>query len=347
MKLKYFITGILISLSGVIYSQSFPQVLTMPRISPKAEVMQRIGLTDIKIEYHRPGVKGRVIWGGLVPYGIVWRVGANENTTISFSDDVKINGNFLPAGIYGLHMIPYEDEWIVIFSKVYTAWGSFFYNEKDDALRINVKPVAAEFIERLCFHFEDLTDSSANICMHWEKLKIPFKIEVNIYKTVIESFRKELVSILGFYWYSFYEAANYCYHNNINLDEALEWTEESIKREKNFYNLTLKAQLLKKLNKQENVDNILQEALEIATENELNEYGEKLLSEDDIDKAVEIFELNIKRNPHSWLGYYNLGEAYLTKGDKLKAQEYLQTALEKAPNKEKDKIISTLQSTKQ
>ncbi|MBN1638958.1 MAG: DUF2911 domain-containing protein [Ignavibacteriales bacterium] len=347
MKRKYLLTAILIALSGMIYSQSFPQVLTMPKISPKAEVMQRIGLTDIKIEYHRPGVKGRLIWGGLVPYGIVWRVGANENTTISFTDDVKLNGNFLPAGIYGLHMIPDRDEWLVIFSKVNTAWGSFFYDEKDDALRIKVQPIETEFIERLCFRFEDLTDNSAHICMHWEKIKVPFTVEIDVNKTVIQSFRKELVSILGFYWYSFYEAANYCYHNDINLEEALEWTEQSIKREKNFYNLTLKAQLIQKLSQTENADDIMQEALDIATENELNQFGQQLLSEDDIDKAIEIFKLNVQRNPHSWLGYYNLGEAYLTKGDKQTAQQFLEKALEKAPMNEKDKIRSTLQSTKQ
>ncbi|MBN2571807.1 MAG: DUF2911 domain-containing protein [Ignavibacteriales bacterium] len=347
MKTKILIFVILIFLSEILYSQSYPQTLTMPMVSPKAQVMQRIGLTDIVIDYHRPGVKGRLIWGGLVPYGIVWRAGANENTTISFSDDVKINGQFLPAGNYGLHIIPNTDEWTIIFSKVYTAWGSFFYDEKDDALRIIVKPTESQFVERLCFRFDNLTDSTVNISLNWENLKIQFSAEVNVFESVIKSFRKELVSILGFYWYCFYEAANYCYHNNVNLTEALEWVEQSIKREKNFLNLTLKAQLMQKLNEQANVAAIMDEALEIATESELNQYGEQLLSEDNVDKAIEIFKLNTKRNPNSWVAFYNLGEAFIIKGDKNIAGEYLQKALSNAPANEKEKIKTTLQSIKQ
>ena len=163
-----------------------------PRASLKATVSQTIGTdTVITIVYSRPGVKGRVIWGELVPYGLApgnryskdqpfpWRAGANENTTIEFSADVLVNGNKLAAGKYGIHMIPSEKEaWIVIFSKDNAGWGSFAYNKDNDALRINVMPKEAPFQEWLRFGFDDLAGTSATAFLHWEKLQIPFKIEL-------------------------------------------------------------------------------------------------------------------------------------------------------------------------
>lgn len=161
------------------------------RKSLKAYVTQRLGLdTDITIDYSRPGVKGRKIWGELVPYGMVpgdrfskgspypWRAGANENTTIEFNKDVLIEGNKLPAGKYGMHMIPSEKEWIIIFSKNNSAWGSFSYTQEEDALRVTVTPVEAPHQEWLIYGFEDLAGTSATAFLHWEKLKVPFKIEL-------------------------------------------------------------------------------------------------------------------------------------------------------------------------
>lgn len=161
------------------------------RASLKASVTQRLGIdTDITIEYSRPGVKGRKIWGELVPYGLApgnrysdnkpypWRAGANENTTIEFSKDILIEGNQLPAGKYGIHMIPSEKDWIIIFSKNNSAWGSFKYNQEEDALRITVTPVKAPHQEWLVFGFDDLAGTSATAYLHWEELKVPFKIEL-------------------------------------------------------------------------------------------------------------------------------------------------------------------------
>jgi Protein of unknown function (DUF2911) len=161
-----------------------------PRPSPKASVSQRIGIaTDIKIEYGRPGVKGRKIWGELVPYGLApgnkssngkpfpWRGGANENTTIEFTGDVAIDGNKLPAGKYSMHFIPSPTTWIVIFSKNDSLWGSYKYNQDEDALRITVTPVQAPFQEWLAYGFDELMPQSAVASLHWAELKIPFKIE--------------------------------------------------------------------------------------------------------------------------------------------------------------------------
>ncbi len=153
--------------------------------------MQRLGAdTDITITYSRPGVKGRPIWGALVPYGMApgnqysknqpfpWRAGANENTTIEISKGVLIEGKPLDAGKYGLHMIPSEKEWTIIFSKNNSAWGSFSYKQEEDALRVTVTPVAAPFQEWLTYGFEDLAGKSATAFLAWEKLKVPFKISL-------------------------------------------------------------------------------------------------------------------------------------------------------------------------
>ena len=147
-------------------------VLDLPRDSQHAKLIQRVGITDITINYHRPLVKGRKVWGGLVPYGQVWRAGANENTTIEFTDPVSIEGKPLAKGIYGLHMLPSENEWTVIFSKTATAWGSFTYNQSEDALRVTVKPQAAEMKEALAYEVNDVTPNSAVIALRWEKLSL-------------------------------------------------------------------------------------------------------------------------------------------------------------------------------
>src|SRR5437016_3791758 len=149
-------------------------ILDLPRPSQHAVVTQRIGITDITLNYHRPLVNGRKIWGGLVPFGEVWRAGANENTTIEFSDPVSVEGQPLAKGIYGLHMIPTADSWTVIFSKMASAWGSYSYKQEEDALRVNVKPRPIEMEEALEYEFEDLKPDSATVTLKWEKLAVPF-----------------------------------------------------------------------------------------------------------------------------------------------------------------------------
>ena len=166
------------------------QQLDLPRPSPNASVSQTVGVTEITIKYSRPGVKGRQIWGKLVPYGEVWRTGANENTTIKFSTPVKVDGHELPAGIYGLQTIPTAGDWTVIFSKDADEWGAFSYKQEDDALRIQAKPQPAEFRERMAFDFDDVTDTPAKVVLHWEKLKVPFTVEVDTPKLVAAKVKK-------------------------------------------------------------------------------------------------------------------------------------------------------------
>jgi hypothetical protein len=219
---------------------AFAQQLDLPRPSPNASVTQMVGVTEITVRYSRPGVKGRKIWGDLVPYGEVWRTGANENTTIKFSTPVKIEGKELPAGTYGLQTIPTAGDWTVIFSKDANEWGAFNYKQEDDALRIQAKPQPAEFRERMAFDFEDVTDTSTKIVLHWEKLRVPFTVEVDTPKLVVAKVQDAARMPL--------QAANFCIQNNTCLDEAGRWIDASIAQQESFANLRAKAMLLAKKN---------------------------------------------------------------------------------------------------
>ncbi|HVG07036.1 MAG TPA: DUF2911 domain-containing protein [Thermoanaerobaculia bacterium] len=232
--------GLLTLATGAFAQQ--PQ-FQLPRPSPNATVTQTVGITDISIHYSRPGVKGRTIWGELVPYGEVWRTGANENTTIRFSTPVKVEGKDLPAGLYGLQTIPTADQWTVIFSKDADQWGAFSYKPENDALRVQVKPQPAEMRERMAFDIEDVTDTSARIVLHWEKLQVPFTVEADTTKLTAEAVKSTMR------WQNFVQAANYCIQANACLDDAGRWLEASIALEPTFGNQRAKAMLLAKQNK--------------------------------------------------------------------------------------------------
>jgi hypothetical protein len=230
--------GLLTSAAGA----TFAQQLDLPRPSPNASVSQTVGVTEITIKYSRPGVKDRQIWGQVVPYGEVWRTGANENTTIKFSTPVKIDGHELPAGTYGLQTLPTAGDWTVIFSKDANEWGAFSYKQADDALRIQAKPRPAPFRERMAFDFDDVTDNTAKVVIHWEKLEVPFTVEVDTPKLVAAKV-KEAVR-----WQTSYQAAAYCIQNDTCLDDASRWLDASIALDENFTNLRAKAMLLAKKN---------------------------------------------------------------------------------------------------
>lgn len=219
------------------------QQLEIPRVSPKATVTQRVGVTEVSIHYSRPGVKERAVWGELVPYGEVWRTGANENTTITFSTPVKIGGTELPAGTYGLQTIPAQDQWTVILSKDAKLWGAFDYKQENDALRIQVKPRPASApVERMRFTFEDVTDNAANVVLAWEKLEVPFAVEVDTPKLAAAA----AGAALG--WQTPFQAAGWCIQNDTCLEDAARWLDASIALTPNFANQRAKALLLAKKN---------------------------------------------------------------------------------------------------
>jgi len=330
-----FFVAVIISIS---YAQ---QQLTMPRPSQKATVTQTVGLTDISVTYYRPGVNGRKIWGKLVPYNTVWRAGANENTIISFSDEVIIDDEVLPAGTYGLHMIPAENEWTIIFSTNYWSWGSFFYDESEDALRIKVTPVAAEHQEWLEYSFENPSTGGVEVVMHWEKLKVPFKVKIDK-KVFVEHFSRELDGADGFSWQPWNQAANYAYRSNFDTDIALEWVNRSISINKNFQNLWTKANLLEKTGSTGEAEALRKDAWEISTEADINTLGYQYLFNNEVDKAIEVFRKNVEDYPESWNVYDSLGEGLAVKGETKQAIEYYQKALDMVKDDTNKKRITDI-----
>ncbi len=320
--------------------------LNIPQPSPEASVGQTVGITVIKISYHRPAVNKRKVWGDLVPYNEVWRAGANENTTISFSTDVTVSGQKLAAGTYGLHMLPSEKDWTVIFSNQAAAWGSFSYDQKEDALRITATPQPAEFQERLGYTLDEPTDTSVQATMRWEKVKIAFPIAVDTPQAVVASLRRELRGLPRFSWQGWNQAAAYCLRNNVNLDEALEWSNQSLAIAETFTNLRVKAALLEKKGDTKTAEALRAKSLPLANETELNNYGYQLLGQKKTDEAIEIFKKNVKDHPASWNVYDSLGEAYATKGDKKPAVENYTKALSMAPESQKKRINDALAKLK-
>jgi hypothetical protein len=219
--------------------------LKLPRPSPKGVVTQTVGLTDVTITYSRPGVKGRVIWGDLVPYDKVWRTGANEATTIALSQDVTINGKPLPAGTYSLHTIPGKTAWTIIFNKKAEQWGSYEYDAAQDALRVQVTPVAGPQQEWMEFSFPEVSTDAATVELAWEKLRVPFKIETKTTEQALANIRQTLSGEVK-EWNVPYGAASFAFTNNLDKTEAMKWVDQSIGIKETFWNLRLKAQMLGK-----------------------------------------------------------------------------------------------------
>jgi tetratricopeptide (TPR) repeat protein len=328
------------------------QLTTLPDGgNKKATVAERIGITDVVINYSRPGVKGRErkIWGQLVPAGFndlgfgtskaaPWRAGANENTTIQFSDDVKIEGQTLPAGKYGFFIAYDPNECTLIFSKNATSWGSFFYDDKEDALRVKVKPVPLDkTVEWLKYDFMDETENSATIALQWEKLSIPFKVEVDYVKTQLETFRRELRSEKNFNpgWQSFVQAARFTANRNIDLEEGLQWADRAINEpfvgQANFVTLSTKAAILTKLGRTKEADSLMKQAIPMGNVQQLHAYGRQLIQEKKAKDALEVFQMNYKKNPNQFTTLVGLARGYSANGDYKNALKYAQLSLSLSP----------------
>ncbi len=316
----------------------------------KASVSERVGITDVAIHYDRPGVKGREgkIWGQLVPVGYTdqnfgnskeapWRAGANENTTIEFSTDVKVEGQPLAKGKYGFFVAYDPNECTLIFSRNNTNWGSFYYDPKDDVLRVKVKPVATDrSVEWLKYEFSNQTETAATVNLSWEKLAIPFKLEVDLNKTQVESFRNELRTDRGFFWLGWQTAAQWCVDHNTNLEEALRWadtaTNPNVLGDRNFVSLSTKAQVLNKLGRGNESLAVMKEALPIGTMAQIHQYGRALLTQKLNKDALEVFKLNYEKNPDQFTTLMGLARGYSGVGDYKKALEYMEKAAPMAPN---------------
>jgi hypothetical protein len=218
----------------------------VPRVSQSAAISQTVGTTKIDISYSRPGVKGRAIWGGLVPYNEVWRTGANEATSITFFDPVSVNGTMLPAGKYSLATIPTAEEWTVIFSKQQDLWGMYEYKPEMDALRIKVKPQAAELTEWMTISFPSVAPDSAEVAIAWEKVRVAFTVTVDAVGLTVSKARAAVATAAADDFQTPFRAANYCLQNDVNVGEAVKWLDKSIGIKATYGNLGAKARYLAK-----------------------------------------------------------------------------------------------------
>lgn len=332
----------------LLLSTSMYAQLDTPRGSQKATIKQTVGITDIYITYSRPSVKEREVWGKLVPYGMnnlgfgtakesPWRAGANENTVIKFTNDITFEGQPIKAGKYGLHMVIKENgDADIILSKNHTAWGSYFYEPSEDALKVTVKTQEVPHRELLTYDFIDVQATSATAALIWEKKQIPFKIDVAVTDIVLADIRNKMQGQVGFNRSNWEQAANFSLNNGGDLDEAMQWIDAAIAgqffSQKTFNNQFIKSQILSKQGKIAESLKLQEEIIPQANVNQLNTIGYQFLTNGKVDKAIEIFKTNVKKNPTNANVYDSLGEAYKTKGDKKNAIKNYKKSLTLNPN---------------
>jgi len=332
--LRGFLFCLLIAvISGICSAQSF--VLDLPLQSQRAQISQRIGITDVTIDYHRPLANDRKVWDGLVPYGKVWRAGANENTTITFSDPVQIEGKALDKGTYGLHMIPTANEWTIIFSKNATSWGSYSYDQSEDALRVNVKPVAANMHNALTYDFDQLQPNSTVIDLEWEKVAVPFKVSVDVHSVVEADLKKQLRNLSQYTWMSWDDAANYLLAEKIDLKEALNYSDKSIEIEDRYDNELTRSKVLAALDRKEDAAAAQKKALDLATPLQVHLYGRQLQAENRNTEAFAIFRENAKKHPDLWFVYTGMARVYSSDGKYDDAANEMKLAIAAAPDSQK------------
>jgi tetratricopeptide (TPR) repeat protein len=323
-------------------------VLNTPRGSQRAVVSQRLGLTDITVVYHRPLVAGRKVWDGIVPYGKVWRAGANENTTVEFSDPVSIEGQPLAQGVYGVHMIPAADSWTIIFSKNFTSWGSFSYDQAEDALRVTVKPQAGEFHEALTYDFDEVKADSALLTLKWEKVSVPVHVSVDNKQIVVAKLRNQLRDLPQYTWMSWDDAANYCLDNKMAFEQGLEWADKSIQNEERFENVMTKSSLLKAMNRTDDAAAARNHAFELANAFQLYFYGRQLQAQNQKPEAIEVFRVTAKRFPEHWVGHLALARIDSAAGnfpDAIKEVKAAQAAgVVDVQKKNVDRLLERLQA---
>ena len=329
-----------------------------------SSVSQHIGVVEVTIDYSSPDVhapdgtdrRGK-IWGTLVPMGAPddpfgtctecpWRAGANQNTVFTVSHDVKIEGQPLAAGSYGLFMEPGADEWTVIFSKNYASWGHYFYDAKEDALRVKVKPSKAEYNEWLTYEFTDRRPDKATVALKWEELQVPITISVdNATDLHLARIRDELRNFQGFNWQNWRAAANYALQVK-RPNDALEFADAAVNRQfigvENFQTLNTLAQAQEAAGKTADAAATRQRALNHYTAGpaELHQYGRQLLGQGKKDDALKVFELNAKRHPNAWPVHVGLARGYSAVGRYKDALKHAKLALAQAPDEVNRKSLA-------
>ena len=264
-------------------AQTPPPALKLPRLSQHMVTTQTVGLTDITVDYSRPAVKGRAIWGALVPYDQVWRTGANEATQITFSDDVTINGQPLPKGAYSLHTIPGKDSWTIIFNKVAKQWGSFTYDKAQDALRVTATPQKSSFAELFSIGFPQVSSDTALMVICWENLSVPVTIGTNTTAKVMADATAAVAGAAATDFQTPYRAAGYAFDAG-NADQATKWLDQSLKVKQTMANLYLKARIQAKNGDKAGAIASAESALKLAGPNDKEFAGEVQKSIDEWKK---------------------------------------------------------------
>jgi tetratricopeptide (TPR) repeat protein len=315
---------VLLAPAGV-YAQNPP--LKLPEASPAATVSQRIGLSDITVRYHRPAVKQRTVWGDLVPYDQVWRAGANENTVLSVSTPVTIGGKLIPAGDYGLHVIPTKTDWTVILNTESTAWGSFFYDQAKDAVRFTTRPQPADFQEYLAYTFDAPSEDGVTLTLRWEKVGLAIPIAVDTPTVVSDSLEQQLHGLPGFFWQGFAQAAAWSARHNANLDRAQAWADRAVAMNRNYQTLRASALVRERKGDAAGAEALRKDAMGVATEADINAAGYELLGTNKVDEAIALFRKNATEHANSWNVYDSLGEALALKGQTAEAATQYRKAL--------------------
>jgi hypothetical protein len=329
----------------------------------KSSVVQHIGLVKVSIDYSSPDVhapngedrRGK-IWGALVPFGMTnlgfgtckecpWRAGANENTVFTVSHDVKVEGQPLPAGKYGLHMIPAADEWTIIFSKNHGSWGSYYYDPAEDALRVKVKPSKAEYNEWLTYEFVDRRADKATVALKWEELQVPFTISVDSPTDLyLAQIRQELRNYPGFTWSAWQQAAQYALQAK-RPNDALEFAQTAVSRpfvgQENFQTLNTLAAAQLAAGKEAESKATRERALahSTATATDLHQYARQLLNQGKKEEALKVWELNAKRFQNAWPVHVGLARGYSAVGRYKDALKHAKLALAQAPDEQNRKTL--------
>jgi tetratricopeptide (TPR) repeat protein len=346
-------TSAILVLLFILFSFDTPAQISVPPLADnqKSKVSQWMGIVELSVTYNSPDVtspsgesrRGN-IWGKLVPYGLreerwlenenqpttakPWRAGANETTVFATSHDILIEGEKLPAGEYGLFFIAGEKEWQLIFSKESKTWGHYFYNDKNDALRVKVTPEKSEYHEWLTYEFLDKKSDKSELALFWEDLKVPIHISIpDVRKVYIEKIKEELSGNKLRYWYNWQEAAKYCLDNNVELELGLQWAEKAINQgwvgNENFSTLKTKADLLYALNRKQEADSVMQFAVRYTGGVfDLHNYGKELLQKKKLDEAFKIFKFNATQHPDYWVTQLGMAKAYGAQGDFKTALKY-------------------------
>ena len=340
--------------AGVAAAQS----ITLPPSgdNQRSAVIQHIGPVTVSITYNSPDVHGPrgedrrgKVFGGLVPYGVhdlgfagrrgPWRAGSNENTVVEVSHPVTIDGQPLPAGRYGLHMIAGPTEWTVIFSKNSTSWGSFSYDEGEDQLRVQVKTQPAPYREWLSYEFLDRKPDRATVALEWDEVRVPFTIAVpDVTSLYLTTIRNELRNAPGFTWQAWQAAARYCLQQNVNFEEALTWADNAIRLpgvgQANFTTYETKAAALSRLSRESEAAKLMDEAVRLpnALPIEIHQYGRQLQARGKHAEALAVFQKNAARFGEAWPTHVGLARGYSATGDYARALEHAQKALAQAPD---------------